>query len=128
MKFTFHHAHILASDLNVMVAFLVDALGATVVRYRKFRAANGVILDLNGAHIYIREPEPGEDVSLAAPMSVFGWEHLGLEVDDIDAAAQKLEKHGGTFLVRPRPSSTGKGKIGYFTGPDNVLFELIQPE
>jgi catechol 2,3-dioxygenase-like lactoylglutathione lyase family enzyme len=128
MKFIFHHAHILASDLNVTATFLVEALGAEIVKYRKFRTANGAILNLNGSLIYIREPEPGECVSNSDPMSVFGWEHVCLEVDDIETAALKLEKFGGRFLIPPRPSSTGKGKIGYFTGPDNLLFELIQTE
>ncbi len=124
MKYRYHHLHLLCSDLNEMIAFFSETLGANLVTRRKFGTADGATLDLNGTIINLRVARDDENISNDSPGPRFGYHHLGLEVDNVDAAYRELREKGFTFTLVPEDA--GKVRIAFFTGPDNIVVELIQ--
>ena len=64
--YRFHHIHILCSDLEKMLKFFLDTLGAQFVSARKFGGADGATLDLAGVPIYLRVAREGEKI-IASP-------------------------------------------------------------
>ena len=62
-----------------------------------------------------------------------GIHHIGFQVDDLDEAAERLDKAGGNRLTRSVTPGTG-GLFGYgpgasnaevkFTGPDGVVIDM----
>jgi lactoylglutathione lyase len=57
----------------------------------------------------------------------FGLEHIGLTVDNLDAAAAELKRKGAHFTVEPTTFTAGI-KIAFVQAPQGVLVELIQRE
>jgi len=54
MPFRFHHVHIICKDLEKMIAFFTECLGADLARRKKFGTADGASLDLQGTTINLR--------------------------------------------------------------------------
>ena len=54
MSFRFHHVHIICKDLEKMIGFFTEGLGADLVRRKKFGTADGASLAATlGASIQI---------------------------------------------------------------------------
>ncbi|MBW2056199.1 MAG: VOC family protein [Deltaproteobacteria bacterium] len=123
--YRFDHFHLICSDLERTERFFADVLGARLVRRQRFGTAGGAILDLHGAPIYLREAQEGETITDAGTGKRYGYDHLGFEVDDLDAACREVEGAGFAFTVPP--VSAGDGKIAFFKGPDDITIELFQP-
>lgn len=118
-----HHAHLLCRDLEPMLAFWTGALGATLVRRRKFGADDGAELDL-GAHpamLFLRQIAPDAH---ERTLPCFGYDHLGMTVTDMDAALEEILKHPLASLHTPPASGTLK--FAFIKGPENVLVELVE--
>ena len=54
-----------------------------------------------------------------------GLEHIGLTVENIDAAVTELKAKGVPFTMEPRTIRPGV-RIAFLTAPQNVSIELIQ--
>ena len=54
-----------------------------------------------------------------------GIEHIGLGVNDLDAAAAQLKARGVRFTTEPRQARPGV-RIAFIEGPDRVRIELIE--
>ncbi len=124
MTYRFHHVHLICSDLEQMERFFTETLGAKFVKRQKFGTGEGALLDFNGAAIYLRMAQEGEQIAGDASEKRYGYDHFGLEVDDIDRAYRELKGRG--FLFAVPPESRGTAKIAFFRGPDNITIELLQ--
>ena len=83
-----------------------------------------VRLKLGGANVYLRPARAGE--SLVPPgASIFGADHFGLRVADVDATVAELRKRGVFIEVEPWDFSPGS-RIAFIKGPDGVRIELVQ--
>jgi catechol 2,3-dioxygenase-like lactoylglutathione lyase family enzyme len=123
-NYQFHHTHYICSDLDEMQNFFTEVLGAKLVERKMFGNVEGSVLDFNGTSVYLRRAREGEELGSDPPSKVFGYDHFGLLVDDIDAAYEELTGKGYTFDMKPM----GKvAKMAFFRGPDNVSIELFQP-
>jgi catechol 2,3-dioxygenase-like lactoylglutathione lyase family enzyme len=118
MTYEFHHIHVVCSDLDEMESFFVDVLGAELVERKTFGDVEGAVINYDGTPIYLREPRGG-----GSGESV-GYDHLGLVVDDIEAAYEELKEKGFRFVV---PPTGDRGRVAFFEGPDGVAVELFQP-
>ncbi len=49
MNYQFHHVHIICKDLEQMISFFTDAIGAGLIARRKFVTADGASLDSKGS-------------------------------------------------------------------------------
>ena len=84
---TFDHVHIFCTDLEAMIAFWTKGLGAEFVKYRQFGGADGAVVNLAGAPIFIKLIPADSPAPVGAAR---GLNHLGIRVEDPDAFAEKL--------------------------------------
>lgn len=126
MSFKLHHIHLLCSDLDQTEQFFIEKLEAVTEDRRIIGGVPGVILDLGGTKIYLRGAKPEEVISGDGASACYGYHHLGLEVDDMDAVQRRLRSMGLEFSAPPK--KTPSGCLAFLRGPDNILFELFQPQ
>jgi catechol 2,3-dioxygenase-like lactoylglutathione lyase family enzyme len=119
-----HHIHLICKDLEQMIQFFTQVLQASLVARQKFGTADGASLDLEGLTINLRKPREDENMVGDAPLSHFGYDHIGLEVDDVDLAYRDLTAKGFSFFAPPR--DIPNLRIAFFKGPENITIELVQ--
>ena len=124
MSYKLHHIHILCKDLIGMRDFFVDALGAKLIEMKEFGGADGASLDLNGVTVNLRVGQEGEKIAENMDGKAYGYHHVGLEVEDLDAVYKQLTDNGFAFSVPPK--DIPGLRIAFFDGPENVTFELLQ--
>jgi catechol 2,3-dioxygenase-like lactoylglutathione lyase family enzyme len=125
MSYRFHHVHIVCKDLDKMVRFFTEALEAKLIDLRKFGTADGASLDLNGTTVNLRVAKEGEEMAGDASQSTYGYDHIGLEVEDIETAFKDLKARGFSFFMPP--TDIPNLKIAFFKGPEDITVELCQP-
>ena len=124
VNYRLHHFHLICSNLDEMIDFLSEILGARLVARRKFGTADGATLDLNGTLINLRVTREDETVLGDSSQVRYGYDHLGLEVEDVDAAYEELKAKGFSFIAPPQDFENLR--IAFFKGPDNITVELLQ--
>jgi catechol 2,3-dioxygenase-like lactoylglutathione lyase family enzyme len=124
MTYHLHHIHLICRDLETMIGFFTDSIGASLVERRKFGTADGATLDLKGIHINLRVVREDEEINSNIAQSTYGYDHIGLEVKDIQAAYQALTSRGYKFFLPPR--EVAGLTIAFFKGPENITIELVQ--
>jgi catechol 2,3-dioxygenase-like lactoylglutathione lyase family enzyme len=124
MSFRFHHVHIICKDLEKMIGFFTKGLGADLVRRKKFGTADGASLDLQGTTINLRVARADERMEGDASRTVYGYNHIGLEVEDIEAAFTDLSARGYSFFMPP--TDIPDLRIAFFRGPEDIVIELVQ--
>ena len=125
MLYRFHHVHIVCKDLEKMVRFFTDVLEASLIDMRKFGTADGASLDLNGTTVNLRVAREDEEVVGDASKTTYGYNHIGLEVEDIEMAYKDLTERGFSFFMPP--TDIPDLKIAFFKGPEDITIELCQP-
>jgi glyoxylase I family protein len=116
----FEHTGIASPDPERLAKWYVDCLGCTInFRYDAnvfVRAPDGTMLEIIPA-----EGEPAPQ-TMKSP----GLRHLAIEVDDFDAACQKLRALGVHFYTEP---ANLKGNlIVFFADADGNYLHLIRRE
>jgi catechol 2,3-dioxygenase-like lactoylglutathione lyase family enzyme len=124
MSFRFHHVHIICKDLEKMIAFFTGSLGADLVKRKKFGNADGASLDLLGTTINLRIARADEKMEGDASRPVYGYNHIGLEVEDIEVAFSDLSAQGYSFFMPP--TNIPELRIAFFRGPEDIVIELAQ--
>lgn len=124
MNYSFHHIHLICKDLDTMIHFFSEALGADLVKRRKFGTADGATLNLGSIGLNLRVAREGEEITENNLPSAYGCDHIGLEVDSIQAAFEDLTRRGYPFFVPPTES--GDMTMAFFKGPENITIELVQ--
>ena len=125
MTYRYHHFHLICSNLAHTEDFFTGMLGAKLIRRRKFGTADGALLDLSGTTISLRAAREDDNIAGDSSQERYGYDHLGLEVEDLDAAYEELKGKGVTFSVLPR--NVEGGKMAFLKGPDGITIELFQP-
>ena len=124
MNYRLHHLHLICKDLEGMIGFFTDALGATLVARKKFGTADGASLDLQGTTVNLRVAREDEDIAGDASRTAYGYDHLGLQVDDVDAAYRDLKEKGFSFFMEPK--DIPNLRIAFFKGFEDITIELVQ--
>ncbi len=125
MKHRYHHMHLICSDLEQMISFFIEILGAELVERRKFGVSDGATLDHSGVRINLRVSREEDGIAGDASIVHYGFDHMGFEVDDLDAVYDELKGKGFTFTIPPQ--ERGGLKFAFFKGPDNITVEILQP-
>jgi len=100
-------------------------LEAKLIQRRKFGTADGAVLDLNGTTISLRKAREDDNITGDSSQQRYGYDHLGLEVEDLDAVYEELKEKGITFSIPPTNVETGR--MAFIKGPDGITIELFQP-
>ena len=125
MTYSLHHVHLICQDLEKMISFFEEAIGAKLVERRKFGIADGATLDLQGVDINLRVARAGEEIRKNLTPSSYGYDHIGLQVEDIQTAYDDISNRGYSFFMPP--TETASLMIAFFKGPENITIELVQP-
>ncbi len=56
-----------------------------------------------------------------------GWHHLGLRVEDVDAAVAELRRRGVTIVSEPHDAPALGLRLAFFADPWGNLLEIIAP-
>ena len=124
MSYRFHHLHLICRDLEHMIDFFTDALGARLVERKQFGGADGAVLDLNGTGISLRVEKKDEVIAGDASQTRYGYDHIGLQVENINQAMQELAPKGVEFLSDP--VDLGDRLSVFFKGPERITLELLE--
>jgi catechol 2,3-dioxygenase-like lactoylglutathione lyase family enzyme len=65
---------------------------------------------------------------LYASFGSHGWHHLGLWVDDVDAAVETLRDRGVTVTLEPIDNGHWKVRVAFIVDPWSNVIELLQPK
>jgi catechol 2,3-dioxygenase-like lactoylglutathione lyase family enzyme len=125
MAYRFHHVHIVCKDLDKMIGFFTETLGATLINLKKFGTADGASLDVQGTTVNLRVCREDEELVGDASQARYGYDHIGLEVDDLETAFKDLQAQGYSFIMPP--TDIPDLKIAFFKGPEDITIELVQP-
>ena len=125
MSYRFHHVHIVCKELEKMIRFFTEVLEAKLIDLRKFGTADGASLDLDGTTVNLRVSKEEETIVGDASQSSYGYDHIGLQVEDIETAYTELQAQGFSFLVPP--TDIPNLKMAFFKGPEDITIELVQP-
>ena len=124
MKYRFHHVHLICKNLENMIAFFTGPLNAILIERKKFGTADGASLDIQGSTVNLRVAREDEELTGDASQTRFGYDHIGLQVDDVDAAYGELKALGFSFFMEPR--DIPGLRIAFFKGPEDITIELVQ--
>lgn len=123
MANTLNHIHLVCRDLQQMIDFFTQTFDASLITMKQFGGADGASLDLSGVTINLRVTQENEKILDSG--KTYGYHHIGINVDDIDAKYEDLKGKGYAFSVAPKDIDETL-RIAFFDGPENVTIELLQ--
>jgi catechol 2,3-dioxygenase-like lactoylglutathione lyase family enzyme len=124
MIYRFHHIHLLCSNLQNSIDFFTQTLGATLVTLKKFGTAEGAELNFDGIMINLRVAREDEPVNTDSSLPTYGYHHICVQVEDIDATYNEITEKGYEFTAGP--VDAGSNRIAFFKGPDDIVIEVLQ--
>jgi catechol 2,3-dioxygenase-like lactoylglutathione lyase family enzyme len=125
MGYRLNHIHLVCRDLQEMIDFFTDNFGAKLTAMKKFGGAEGASLDLGGTVINLRVAQEKEKLTEVTSAKTYGYHHIGIDVDDIDAKFEELSRKGYAFSVPPKDLDQTL-RIAFFDGPEKITIELLQ--
>ena len=73
----------------------------------------------------IAPTHPHDPMTPAPRFPYYGLEHMGLTVDDLEAAVAELRVKGADIAIGPLTRSPGL-HLAFVRGPDGIMVELVQ--
>ena len=125
MAHEFHHGHIKSKDPSKTARWWAETFGAKVLEERNIHGALFAPVEISGVVINISTPieEERDKMSEGDAGLRYGFEHIGLLTDDLEADLARIAEQGlEIFDVRESPQA----KIAFVETPDKVRVELIQ--
>lgn len=134
------HTGLIVSDIDALVPFLCDVFGMEVKADLGLQTGPEAeqIMGLPGVHVKIVMLEMGghtlelleivkparQPISKETPYGEVGHCHLAFEVDDIDAAYDRVRERGVEIVVPPQ--EIPELKFFYLRAPDHQWFEVVE--
>jgi catechol 2,3-dioxygenase-like lactoylglutathione lyase family enzyme len=130
MQFRIDHIHFRSPDPEATAEFYRTMFGAEITTSTypagsQYAGKPRLAMNLGGQKILIAPTHPSKPNGAAPEAPYFGIEHIGLTVEDIDAAAAELEAKGADFTQKPAKTASGN-RNAFIRGPQHVLVEIIQ--
>jgi lactoylglutathione lyase len=128
VSYKFNHVHLKSPDPEKTAKWYVDAFGFEIFgddvrpfgdRFIRCRTSDGVVVNISNAR-------SGEEMGPGDSDAHWGLEHIGIEVDDIDAEIARLGRLGAPLLEGPIDMAGGFPRIAFVKAPDNVRIEIMQ--
>lgn len=117
------HTHFICRDLQGMIDFWVDVLGAEFVEMRQFGPADGAVLNMNSiTQIFLKKVDC-EPQTASSPRA--GIEHPGVVVADLDVTLAHIKSLPYGRVTREPFMATGR-RCAFITGPEGILVEVME--
>ena len=113
VTYSFNHRHLVVDDVPKTAAFYEGTLGAKRIQEMEFRGIPIVRLELDGLPLTISQ-------QIHAGVG----DHIGLAVDDFEAAVTELRNKGVEFIVEP--TDMGFAKFAFIKDAAGTTLEVIQ--
>jgi lactoylglutathione lyase len=121
------HTMIRVGDLDRSIAFYTEALGMRLLRRK----------DYPGGRFTLAFVGYGDEADTAVIELTHNWDttgydlgngfgHVALQVQDIDAACDRVRAHGGEVTREPGPMKHGTTILAFVRDPDGYAIEFIQ--
>jgi catechol 2,3-dioxygenase-like lactoylglutathione lyase family enzyme len=123
VDYKYDHVHLRSLDPEKASQFYIEKFGAVLVSNVRTDTSWRITVNMGGLPLFIDQVPAGTHGPLNAPS--LGFEHIGLVVGDLDAAAAELDAKGVEFTMRPTSPRPGI-KISFVKGPDGVLIEVLE--
>ncbi|HEY3849164.1 MAG TPA: VOC family protein [Acetobacteraceae bacterium] len=128
--YRYDHVHLRSTDPDAMGRFFETMFGAEVARdiYPPGTLYPGqmrVSMKLGGQTVLVAPTHPHDPTGAAPRFPYYGVEHIGLTVDDVDAAVKELRAKGAEIAIGPLTRSAGL-RLAFVRGPEGVMVELVQ--
>jgi len=129
-SYRYDHVHFRSADPEALGRFFETMFGASVVRdiYPPGTLYPGqprIRIMLGGQSILVAPRHPHEPTAAPPRFPYFGLEHIGLTVDDVDAATEELRAKGADIAIGPLTRSPGL-RLAFIRGPEGIMVELVQ--
>ena len=118
-----HHVHLMSHDAMAAGAYYERMFGAELVASKGANGLPRANMMLGDQVILISTVAENVTRTASGPHSCLGMDHIGIAVDDLQAAIADLEAKGAEFYMKP---SSEKARIAFLKGPDSVSIELVQ--
>lgn len=125
MKYGFDHVHLVGNDLDASERFYREMFGAQTLGRRDAGGTVNLMMRLDGINLFIRGPRPGEQVTADGQEVRFAYDHVGVVVEDLEAAIAELRDKGVRVLQEPRTVRPGT-HVAFVEGPDHTRIEVLQ--
>jgi len=128
--YRYTHVHLRSPDPEATARWFETMFGAEVVHgtYGEgtfYPNQPRVFIKLGGQTVLIAPAHHDEPTGAEPRFPYFGLEHIGLTVDDIDAAVADLRAKGAEIFVGPMDYSAGT-RLAFIRGPEGVSVEIVQ--
>ena len=129
-EYRYDHVHLRSSDPDATARFLETMFDAEVTRSvyptgPLYPGQQRITMRLGGQTVLIAPPHPHEATATAPPFPHYGLEHIGLTVDDVDAAVKELRAKGAEIAIGPLTRNHGL-RLAFIRGPEGIMIELVQ--
>jgi lactoylglutathione lyase len=126
----YDHVHLRSPNPDATARFFETMFGAEAKRdiYPPGTLYPGqlrVSLNLGGQRVLIAPTHPDDPTGSAPVFPYYGLEHIGLTVDDVDAACEELRQKGAEIAIGPLTRSPGL-RLAFVRGPEGIMVELVQ--
>jgi catechol 2,3-dioxygenase-like lactoylglutathione lyase family enzyme len=126
----YDHVHLRSPNPDATAKFFETMFGAEAKRdvYPPGTLYPGqmrVSLNLGGQRVLIAPTHPDDPTGAAPGFPYYGLEHIGLTVDDVDAACEELRQKGAEIAIGPLTRSPGL-RLAFVRGPEGIMVELVQ--
>src|ERR1700709_438976 len=127
-EYRYDHAHLRASDPEATARFFEKMFGAEIIRGiyplgTLYPGQPRLSMVVGGQKLLIAPSHPDDPTAAAPPFPYYGLEHIGLTVDNVDAAVEELRALGADIAIGPLTRSPGL-RLAFIRGPDGVVVGL----
>jgi lactoylglutathione lyase len=128
--YRFDHIHLRASNPDATASFFETMFAAEVVRDvyppgTLYPGQQRIRMRVGGQTVLIAPTHPHDPMAPAPRFPYYGLEHMGLTVDDLEAAVADLRAKGADIAIGPLTRSPGL-HLAFVRGPDGIMVELVQ--
>ena len=130
-----HHAGIRVPDLDAALSWYGDKLDLRVVGRSEANGMSFTLLGLpdhDGFRLELLHgpgsaPQPNVSDDLIGGLSVPGFNHVGLQIADVEEAVSELKRRGVKILLEPFDNAELQLRVAFFTDPWGNVIELLEP-
>ncbi len=128
--YRYDHVHLRSPDPEATARFFETMFDAEVTRgvYPPGTLYPGqlrITMQLGGQRVLIAPTHPHDPTRAAPAFPYYGLEHIGLAVDDVDAACAELRAKGADIAIGPLTRNPGS-RLAFVRGPEGIMVELVQ--